>query len=119
MAGAFADGFLADRWVKKTVRGRIALQALGVFAGAPFVILCGKTQSVVWLAVALSGWGFFKGLYDANIFGIAPIVVGFLTQQIGLGAAIAATSFVYLLAASCLLTAMAFFLRRDIARLAR
>jgi MFS family permease len=147
MAGAFTGGFLADRWVKKSVRGRVAVQALGVLVGAPFVVLCGLTQSVGWLVVALSGWGFFKGLYDANIFasvfdvirpeargataglmncvgwllggGVAPIVVGFLAQQIGLGAAIAATSGVYLLAAACLLTAMAFFLRRDVDRLAQ
>jgi MFS family permease len=147
MAGAFTGGFLADRWVKKTVRGRVAVQLLGVLVGAPFVVLCGLTQSVGWLIVALSGWGFFKGLYDANIFasvfdvirpeargataglmncvgwllggGIAPIVVGFLAQQIGLGAAIAAASGVYLLAAACLLTAMTFFLRRDVARLAQ
>ena len=41
---------------------------LGVFGGAPFVVLCGMTQSIGWLIVALTMWGLFKGLYDANIF---------------------------------------------------
>jgi hypothetical protein len=54
--------------VKRTSRGRLIVQAIGVFAGAPFVVLCGMTQSVAGVAAALAGWGFFKGLYDANIF---------------------------------------------------
>jgi len=132
--GAFTGGWLADKWVQKTVRGRIAVQLVGVVAGAPFVALCGSTQTVAWLVVALTGWGFFKGLYDANIFasvfdvippaargataglmncvgwllggGIAPVVVGFVAQRTNLGFAIAATSVVYILAGLCLLLAM-------------
>ena len=68
MAGAATGGWLADAAVKRPRRGRIFVQALGVFAGAPFVVLCGMTESVTWLVVALAGWGFFKGMYDANIF---------------------------------------------------
>src|SRR5262249_16380855 len=117
MAGAATGGWLADAAVKRTSRGRGLVQALGVFAGAPFVLLCGMTQSVTWLIVALAGWGFFKGLYDANIFaspfdvirpeargtmagmmncfgwlgggGSAPIIVGLIAQRTSLGFAIA------------------------------
>ena len=41
---------------------------LGVLGGAPFVFLCGRTDSVLVLVVALTAWGLFKGLYDANIW---------------------------------------------------
>jgi len=141
MTGAATGGWLADLLARQTTRGRLIVQALGVFAGAPFVVLCGMTHSVVWVAVALAGWGFFKGLYDANIFaspfdvirpeargtmaglmncvgwlgggGTAPIVIGFVAQRSGLGYAIGAASLVYCLAGLLLVAAMTFFVERD------
>jgi hypothetical protein len=125
----------------------VLVQAAGVFAGAPFVVLCGMTQSVTWLIVALAGWGFFKGMYDANIFaspfdvirpdargtmaglmncvgwlaggGSAPILVGLLAQRTSLGFAIATTSVVYCIAGVLLLTCAVFFVDRDIKQLTR
>src|SRR5258708_12136613 len=44
------------------------VQAFSVLAGAPFVVLCGQTRSVAVLVAALTAWGFFKGMHDANIF---------------------------------------------------
>jgi MFS family permease len=144
-AGAFAGGWLADRLSRRSSRGRIAVQAAGVFAGAPFVALCGMTQSVPLLLTALAGWGFFKGLYDANIFasafdvirpeargtvaglmncvgwlaggGTAPVVIGLVAQNSSLGFAIAAASLVYIAAGSLLLVAMLAFVGRDSARM--
>jgi MFS family permease len=141
MAGAATGGWLADAAVERTRRGRVLVQALGVFAGAPFVALCGMTQSVTWLIVALAGWGFFKGMYDANIFaspfdvirpeargtmagmmncvgwlgggGSAPIVVGLIAQRTSLGFAIATTSVVYGIAGVLLVTCAVFFVERD------
>jgi MFS family permease len=141
MAGAAVGGWLADTLVKRTSRGRLIVQSIGVFAGAPFVALCGFTHTVAWLVVALAGWGFFKGLYDANIFaspfdvippqargtmagmmncvgwlgggGTAPIVVGMIAQRSSLGFAIAITSLVYCLAGVLLLVCMFAFIERD------
>src|SRR5262249_54818349 len=75
MIGSPLGGWLADSWRKKTTGGRILVQALAVLAGAPFVFLCGHTQSVGWLILALSAWGLFKGIYDANIFASAFDVI--------------------------------------------
>ena len=141
MAGAATGGWLADAAVKRTSRGRLIVQAIGVFAGAPFVVLCGMTRSVTWLIVALAGWGFFKGMYDANIFaspfdvirpeargtmagmmncvgwlgggGSAPIIVGLIAQRTSLGFAIATTSVVYCIAGLLLVTCAIFFVDRD------
>ena len=114
MAGAPVGGWLADAWRRRTPRGRLAVQMIGVLGGAPFVALCGLTPSVGTLIVALTCWGFFKGLYDANIFasvfdvvrpeargtaagfmnavgwlaggGSAPLVIGIIaTREPGLG----------------------------------
>jgi MFS family permease len=133
LAGAALGGWLADRWRRRRPGGRIAVQALGVLAGAPFVVLCGLTESTAWLLVALTAWGLCKGLYDANIFaslydvvpvevrgsaagimnaigwlggGSAPVAIGWLSQRSGLGGAIALTATVYLLAGACLLLAI-------------
>lgn len=145
MVGSPLGGWLADRLRRRTLGGRIAVQLLGVVCGAPFVLLCGQTQSVAWLVVALSAWGLFKGFYDANIFasvydvvrpqsrgtaaglmncvgwlaggGTAPVVVGFLAQRFSLSFAISVTGGVYLLAGALLLCAMLWSLSADTARM--
>ena len=145
MAGAPVGGWLADMWRKRTPRGRLLVQMIGVLGGAPFVALCGLTPSVGMLILALTVWGFFKGLYDANIFasvfdvvrpeargtaagfmnavgwlaggGSAPIVIGIIAQRESLGLAIALASTVYVAAGLLLLIGIVFFVKRDAARM--
>lgn len=145
MAGAPVGGWLADTWRKRTPRGRIAVQMIGVLGGAPCVALCGMTGSVGVMIAALTVWGFFKGLYDANIFasvfdvvrpetrgtaagfmnaigwlaggGSAPLVIGLIAQRESLSVAIALTSIVYVAAALLLLIAIVFFVARDAERI--
>jgi MFS family permease len=133
MAGAPAGGWWADVLRRKMPSGRMLVQAIGLAAGAPFVVLCGWTRSVPLLIVALTAWGFFKGIYDANIFaaifdvmpaeargraaglmnmvgwlggGVAPVAVGFVAQRSSLSAAIMLTAGVYVLGALLLAAAV-------------
>ena len=46
MAGSPAGGWWADVLRRKMPGGRMLVQAIGLAAGAPFVVLCGWTQSV-------------------------------------------------------------------------
>ena len=46
MVGAPLGGWLADAWRRRSPRGRLAVQMVGVLGGAPFVVLCGMTQSI-------------------------------------------------------------------------
>jgi MFS family permease len=145
MAGAPLGGWLADMWRRRTPRGRLAVQMVGVLCGAPFVALCGLTPSVGTVIFALTAWGFFKGLYDANIFasvfdvvrpeargtaagfmnaigwlaggGTAPIVIGIIAQRESLGLAIALASTVYVAAGALLLIGIVFFVKRDAMRM--
>jgi MFS family permease len=145
MVGSPLGGWLADRWRTRLTGGRIAVQAVGVICGAPFVLLCGQTHSVYWLAVALAAWGLFKGLYDASIFasvydviepqargtaagfmncigwlaggGPAPIVIGYIAEHSNLSVAISMTAVVYLIAGALLLCAILFTVRRDATRM--
>ncbi len=144
MAGSPLGGWIADRLRKRTPRGRMLVQFVGVLCGAPFVLLCGLTQSIGWLIFALTAWGFFKGLYDGNIWastfdvihpdsrgtavgfmnaigwiggGSAPLLIGIIAQRTSLSYAIAMASAVYVGAAALLLTGILLFVDRDAARL--
>lgn len=143
LVGSAFGGWLADKLRQQTPGGRMIVQSIGVFAGAPFVVLCGATQSIPLLIFSLVGWGFFKGMYDANIFasiyevvrpeargaaaglmntwgwlaggGTAPVVVGFLADRYGLGYAISLTAAVYLVAGSLLLLGILRYVAADVA----
>jgi len=141
MLGSISGGWLADRFRAQRIGGRMLVQAIGVFGGAPFVALCGMTRSVLWLIVALTIWGFFKGLYDANIFAslfdvidpeargtaagfmntvgwlgggaTAPLIIGVISVRHSLGDGIALASLVYLSAGILLLLAALVLAPRD------
>ncbi len=112
--------------------------------GAPFVFLLGWADSSVIVFASLGLFGLFRGLYDSNLFaslyevirpearatatgvmlavaflggGSAAVAVGWLSQRIGLGSALASTSVFYLLAAGLLLVTSIFWFRRDAARI--
>lgn len=68
MFGAIAGGVLADRLAKKHRGGRMMAQAIGLLAGAPFIFLTGWTLSIPVLVLAMIGFGYFKGMYDSNIW---------------------------------------------------
>jgi MFS family permease len=68
MIGAVVGGILADRWKRRRAGGRICVQGLGTLLGAPFIFLCGYTQDMGVLILAMTFFGFAKGLYDANIW---------------------------------------------------
>src|SRR6202022_3128157 len=117
------------------------LPAVGVLCGAPFVVRCGLTRSVGMLVFALTAWGFFKGLYDSNLWaslfdvvrprargtacgvmncagwlaggGSAPLVIGLIAQRESLGFAIALASVVYLAAGVLLIVGILFFIDQD------
>lgn len=145
MFSVVLGGYLADKFRQRSTRGRMFVQMIGLLCGAPFVVLCGLTTEVVWLLVALTAWGFFKGMYDANIFasvfdvvrpeargtvagfmncigwlggaGTAPIVVGKLAEKYSLGTAIALGSIVYVIGVLLLIVGMVFFVKRDTERM--
>ncbi len=67
MLGCVVGGVVADRWSQRRAEGRILMQALAVVAGAPFVFLCGYTKNLGLLMLAMTLFGFSKGLYDSNL----------------------------------------------------
>lgn len=63
IVGAMIGGFLADRWSRKTLRGRIYVSALGMCMIVPALFGVGNAGSllvaIVFLALFGLGWGFF------------------------------------------------------------
>lgn len=131
--GVLCGGILADRLVKKFGGGRMLAQALGLLCGVPFVFLTGWTTSIGLLIPAMIGFGYFKGLYDANIFaslydvtpiarrgvaagllnslgwlgaGFAPVAIAISAKHYGMSASISATAGIYLVIGLLLLVAV-------------
>lgn len=64
--GAVTGGWLADRWMKKTIRGRIYVSAIGMSFIVPAMFGVGYAPQTGMLSVAIAflvlfgiGWGFF------------------------------------------------------------
>jgi MFS family permease len=102
MVGAIVGGLLADRWGQFRAGGRSLVQALGITCGAPFIYWVGVTPELNTVLIAMTGFGFAKGIYDSNIwaslYDVVPAAsrgkaVGF-TNMIGwIGAGVGATAF--------------------------
>jgi sugar phosphate permease len=141
LPGVLLGGVAADWASRKARGGRIRVQSLGLLLATPFVFLAGWSTSTLMLIGALGGAGMCKGLYDANIFAslydvirpedrgtaaglmntvgwtggfLAPTVIGFASERLGLGVAIASTAAVYLLSGLLALLAAAFAERRPV-----
>jgi MFS family permease len=120
--GVITGGFLADRLVTRMRGGRMAVQAAGLLLGVPFIFLTGWTLSVPVLILGMCGFGFFKGMYDANIWaslydvvtperratalgimnsigwlggGIAPVAIAAASAKYGLGTCLSANAVIY------------------------
>ena len=121
--GVISGGILADRLARRHRAGRMMAQAAGLLLGVPFIFITGWTLSVPVLIGALVGFGYFKGLYDANIWaslhdvvrrehrasavgfmnsigwlggGIAPVVIAAASGRYGMSACLSANSVLYL-----------------------
>ena len=138
--GVISGGFLADKLVKTYRGGRMMAQSIGLMMGVPFIFLAGWTLSIPILILALIGFGYFKGLYDANIWaslhdvvkpknratavgfmnsigwfggGIAPIAIAYASTKYGMSASISATSALYLVFGLLLIFGIRRFMRKQ------
>ena len=121
--GVLSGGMLADRLHRGKAGGRLLAQSVGLLCGVPFLFLTGWTLRIPLLLLGMIGFGYFKGLYDANIFaglydvvpihrrgaaagilnslgwlggGFAPILIALAAARFGLSVCISATAVIYL-----------------------
>lgn len=132
VVGVLCGGLLADLLIRRLASGRMLTQALGLFLGIPFLFLTGWAASVPFVILGMIGFGYCKGIYDANIFaslydvvppqqrgiaagllnslgwlggGFAPVIIALSFKRYGMGPSISATAIVYLLSALLVLAA--------------
>jgi MFS family permease len=99
------------------------VQAFGLFCGVPFLFLSGWTAAAAVVLSAMIGFGFFKGVYDSNLwaalYDVTPIerrgatlgimnslgwlggaaaqlCIGVASLRFGMGVCLSATAAVYL-----------------------
>jgi MFS family permease len=119
--GALADGLVRRHRGDKGVRMKV--QALGLFCGVPFLFLSGWATAAATVLGAMIGFGFFKGIYDSNLWAalydvtpierrgaalgimnslgwlggaIAQLCIGLASDRFGMNICLSATALVYL-----------------------
>jgi MFS family permease len=132
VAGVLCGGLLADFLTRRFAGGRMLTQALGLFLGMPFLLFTGWAASVPTVVLGMIGFGYCKGIYDANIFaslydvvavrqrgiaagmlnslgwlggGFAPIAIALAASKYGMGPSISGTAFVYCISGLLMLVA--------------
>jgi MFS family permease len=130
--GVLCGGLLADYLARRFAGGRMLTQALGLFLGIPFLFFTGWAASVPAVVLGMIGFGYCKGLYDANIFaslydvvalrqrgiaagtlnslgwlggGFAPIAIALAANKYGMGPSISGTALVYCISGLLMLLA--------------
>lgn len=139
-AGVLLAGRLSDRWARRRRRARLELECLGLLLGAPFVFWMGQASSAVTCCVALALFGFFRGVYDSNIWAalfeviepryrssatgvllcsafvagaVSPVMLGWTKASLGLATGLSSLSVVYAGAGLMVLVAIATTFARD------
>jgi MFS family permease len=132
VVGVLCGGLLADFLTRRFAGGRMLTQALGLLLGIPFLFFTGWAASVPAVVLGMIGFGYCKGLYDANIFaslydvvavrqrgiaagmlnslgwlggGFAPVAIALAAHRYGMGPSISGTAFVYCISGLLMLLA--------------
>lgn len=66
LAGVILGGSLADRWIRRSLQGRLWTQALGLAVSAPFLFIIGSLSSWLLLLLSLIAFGVGRGAWDSN-----------------------------------------------------
>jgi MFS family permease len=120
--GVLLGGAMSDRLAPVRPQVRLELQAVALLAGSPFLYLLGRASTELVVYGALTGFGFFRGLYDSNTYpafyaviaprfhsaasglliafaflvaSAAPVLLGKAKDSIGLAQGLSGLSFVY------------------------
>ncbi|HYM05884.1 MAG TPA: MFS transporter [Terriglobales bacterium] len=86
MVGVLGGGVLADWLVERIRSGRFLIAIAGLAGSAPFAFLCLAAGSLAIAKLSAAAFGFFAGVFIANLFAAAYDVVS--RQNYGLGAGI-------------------------------
>jgi MFS family permease len=78
LIGVLAGGFLSDRWIRRTLRGRIYTGAVGLALTVPAVILVGTGDGFAAILGGAACFGLGFGIFDVNCM---PILCQFASPR--------------------------------------
>ncbi|RKN77009.1 MFS transporter [Ulvibacterium marinum] len=128
--GVIVGGKVSDRFAQKRKQIRVETKIVGLLLGAPFIYLMGISSHLVTVYLALALFGFFRGIYDSNLFAalfdviepryrasatgimlsaafligaLAPITLGWIKENIGISYGLASLGTVYFISSILLM----------------
>lgn len=140
LVGVLIGGKISDKYAIKRKTIRVETEFLGLLLGAPFIFIMGYTSNLYVSYAALALFGFFRGIYDSNLYAalfdviephlrassvgimtafaflvgaLAPLLLGIVKTHYGLSIGIASLSFFYIFSAAMVLIALLFFLKKE------
>lgn len=138
--GVLLGGKFSDKFAEKRKNMRIYTEFWGLLLGAPFIFIMGYTSNLYVSYAALGLFGFFRGIYDSNLYAalfdfieprlrassvgimtafaflvgaMAPVLLGVVKTHYGLSMGIASLSLCYLFSAAMVLIAILFFFKKE------
>lgn len=138
--GVLVGGRVSDRLARRRRTIRLEVGYVGLLLATPFIWLLGAGSGLTVIYMALACFGFFRGVYDSNIFAalfdvvpphlrssatglmvcggfsvgaISPLLLGYIKEHVGLGVGLSGLAIVYLFAAAAIFVAVKLFLPRD------
>lgn len=138
--GVMVGGRVSDRLAERRPTIRMEIECLGLLLGAPFIYLLGAGSNLSVVYAALAGFGFFRGLYDSNLFAAlfdvippryrssatglmlscaftvgatSPMLLGYVKQHVNLSVGLSSLAFVYFFSSAVVLVALKRFFAKD------
>ena len=140
LCGVLIGGKISDKLASKRKKIRLETEFWGLLLGAPFIFIMGYTYNIYISYAALALFGFFRGVYDSNLYAalfdviephlrassvgimtafaflvgaLAPLILGVIKTHYGLSLGIASLSFFYVFSACMVLIAILFFFKKE------
>lgn len=140
LIGVLIGGKLSDKYAMKRKTVRMETELIGLLLGAPFIFFMGYTSNLYVSYTMLALFGFFRGIYDSNLYAalfdviapdlrsssvgimtafafivgaLAPLILGYLKTDYGLSFGISFLAIFYLLGAIAIFIAIKFFFLKE------
>ncbi|MDX9868746.1 MAG: MFS transporter [Kiritimatiellia bacterium] len=140
LCGVLLGGRLSDRWVARRRTIRMEFEWVSLLLASPMIFLMGQASTLFVCCLALGLFGFFRGVYDSNLWtalfdviappyrasatglmlawaflagAFAPVLMGWAKGVFGLGTAVSALAGVYFASSMIVLTAQRTRFRKD------
>lgn len=142
--GIFFAGKISDKIAKDNPSKRMLLQAIGLLAAIPFILMVGQSKSLLPVYIGLAGFGFARAFFDANTYSVlfdvipekyhssasgmmqmigfsvgslSPLVLGALKPHIGLASGISLLSIVWFVCSIVLIVGYKKYYKVDVEKL--